>query len=363
MADLAKSVLGGARSLIVGWILPVFLTLQLITALVLPDLRRVDGIQQFLNQTSTSRQVTLLAIAVVSGIVLAAAQAPFYRILEGYILWPAKIVDWRSKKHQERRRHLVEKHEAAAKTGRGVRAGLLYERAARYPVKDKQFAPTMLGNAIRRFETYAGDRYQLDSQLLWHDLTAAAPERAVAAVDNARTNVDFFVCLLYGSAVTALLGLSVIAVGEGTARAWTAIAAGVLLAVLCYRLAVLATDEWDAAVRAVVDHGRKGVAAAFGLIVPADFADERLMWRTVNTLVRRAYTYSESKDVAGILSRFRSKDAERPTPKPTGTAPVAPPALAQLVRDAWLAGSSIVVIHPPDVDHADRAVPDEAARG
>ena len=29
------------------------------------------------------------------------------------------------------------------------------ERAARYPVQDDQFAPTALGNAIRRFETYA----------------------------------------------------------------------------------------------------------------------------------------------------------------------------------------------------------------
>ena len=32
MTDLAKSVLGGARSLIVGWILPAFLGLQLLAA-------------------------------------------------------------------------------------------------------------------------------------------------------------------------------------------------------------------------------------------------------------------------------------------------------------------------------------------
>ena len=48
-----------------------------------------------------------------------------------------------------------------------------------------------LGNAIRRFETYVGDRYLLDSQLLWHHLTASVPERTVAAVDKARTNVDW----------------------------------------------------------------------------------------------------------------------------------------------------------------------------
>ena len=357
MTDLAKSVLGGARSLIVGWILPAFLGLQLLAALILPDLRQVTAIDQFLRQTSTSRQLILLSVAVVAGLVLAAAQAPLYRILEGYILWPATVADHRIKKHQERRRRLVEEQEAAAKTEKGVHAGLLYERAARYPVKDKQFAPTALGNAIRRFETYAGDRYQLDSQLLWHDLTAAAPERAETAVDNARTNVDFFVCLLYGGAVTTLLGLGVVAVSHGTIRTWIAIGAGIALAVVCYLLAVLATDEWAAAVRALVDHGRRGVADAFGLAIPSDLNEERLMWRAVNTLVRRPYTYSESKDVAGILKKF----SVRATGEPTATATSAPPALSRLLEDAWRAGSAIVIVHPPDSDGTGGVAPDEAS--
>ena len=357
MTDLAKSVLGGVRSLIVGWILPAFLGLQLLAALILPDLRHVTAIDQFLNQTSPSRQVILLAVAVVAGLVLAAAQAPLYRILEGYILWPAKLADRRIEKHQERRRRLVQEQEAAAKTERGVHAGLLYERAARYPVKDKQVAPTALGNAIRRFETYAGDRYQLDSQLLWHDLTAAAPERAETAVDNARTNVDFFVCLLYGGAVTTLFGLGVAAVGHATVRTWVAIVAGVAIAVVCYRLAVLATDEWAAAVRALVDHGRRGVAAAFGLSIPSDLNEERLMWRAVNTLVRRPYTYSESKDVAGILKRFSVREPAEPKPTTAST----PPALSRLLQDAWRAGSAIVIVQPPDADHEGEVTPDEEA--
>lgn len=189
---------------------------------------------------------------------------------------------------------------------RGVRSGLLYERAARYPVQERQFAPTALGNAIRRFETYARDRYMLDSQLLWHNLTAAAPDRAVAAVDNARTNVDFFVSLLYGGTVTAILGLAVVASGHASVQAVAAIAAGIVIAISCYRLALLATDEWDAAVRALVDHGRAGVAAAFGLHIPADFDSEREMWQAICTLVRRPYSYSEKREIAAIIGRFRS---------------------------------------------------------
>lgn len=51
---------------------------------------------------------------------------------------------------------------------------------------------------MRRFEAYASDRFQLDSQLLWNELTVTAPEQARRQVDTARTSVDFFVCLLCG---------------------------------------------------------------------------------------------------------------------------------------------------------------------
>lgn len=306
MSDLVKSVIGGRWSLVVGWILPVFLSLQLITVLALPGMRHFSAVSKFLHQSLAARQLSILATAAVAGLVLAAAQAPLYRILEGYSLWPAKIAEARTRRHRARRRKLVEKHAAAAKTDRGVYAGLIYERAARYPAGDKQFAPTALGNAIRRFETYAGDRYQLDSQLLWHDLTAVAPQPAVDAVDQARTSVDFFVCLLYGSTAAALFGIGVVAAGEGSLRSALAVALGFSISAICYRLAVIATDEWDAAVRAVVDLGRVGVASAFGLTVPPNLTDERLMWRAINTLVRRQFSYSESKGVPAILELHRA---------------------------------------------------------
>jgi hypothetical protein len=31
------------------------------------------------------------------------------------------------------------------------------------------------------------------------------------------------------------------------------------------------------------------------------------MWRVVNTLVRRPYSYSESKNVAALIERFRTE--------------------------------------------------------
>lgn len=315
MTDLVKGVLGSPRSLIIGWILPTFVTVQLIAALIVPAMRGLMAFSDFLRLPNSSRQLALLAVSVIGGLIVAAAQTPLYRILEGYLLWPTRIADWRIGKHQERRRNRREAQAAAEALGQGVRSGLLYEQADRYPVQDRQFAPTTLGNAIRRFETYAGDRYLLDSQLLWHHLTASVPERTVAAVDKARTNVDFFVCLSYGGAVTAATAVIVAGSGHANTRTWMGLVLGAFISVSCYRLAVLATDEWNQAVRALVDLGRAGVAAAFGLNIPDDFNSERHMWRTINTLVRRPYAYSESKDIAAIISQFRIHNAcERSAP-------------------------------------------------
>ena len=100
MADLVNSVLGGARSLIVGWILPVFVSLQIINLLILPELSHTRFITKFAHESSASQQLAFLAIAVVSGLVLAAIQSPLYRILEGYTLWPRKIADHRIEKHR-----------------------------------------------------------------------------------------------------------------------------------------------------------------------------------------------------------------------------------------------------------------------
>ena len=81
---------------------------------------------------------------------------------------------------------------------------LLDERLHRYPSDDRQVTPTRLGNAIRRFEEYGYDRFRLDSQVLWHELNAVVLESARKQAEDARTSVDFFVCLIYGHLLVAV---------------------------------------------------------------------------------------------------------------------------------------------------------------
>jgi hypothetical protein len=317
MTGILQGALGGGRALLVGWILPSLINVLIFAFVLAPGLDelRLDG---------RTAVVVLVATAVL-GLVLAALQTPLYRILEGYLLWPERLVQ------AARRRHLAEKHllqnrlDAVALVAReqagtltdaeraalaefrahpvtshyvdrdfrkgAVWIALLDERLHRYPVDDRQVAATRLGNAIRRFEEYGFNRFRLDSQALWHELNAAAGESARKQTDDARMSVDFFISLLYGHLLVAG-AFAVSLVFGAVSRAWLVIPVVLLLlalSALWYRLAVVATDEWAGAVRALVNLGRVPLATSLGLALPDKLDQERAMWRLVSELVSDKY--------------------------------------------------------------------------
>ncbi|MFJ8671019.1 hypothetical protein [Streptomyces sp. NPDC093589] len=326
MGDIAKSVLGGAWTLIVGWILPTALNLAVFSVLVAPSLRHSAPMERLRPATGTGAALLLLSAALLLGLVLNALATPLYRVLEGYTLWPStayargcvrqraakrRLADRIALLRLERRAHTAgpELPAADAEELARLRAdphlartahrdlrrtaaqrALLGERLSRYPIDDDQIAPTLLGNAVRRLEEYGHDRFRLDTQVLWNELTGTAPEQIRRQAELARTNADFFVALFYGHAALAVVALAALASdgAEAAALLGTAAALTALLP-LWYRCAVNATDEWAAAVRALVNAGRGPLAAALGLVLPHRLADERRMWRLVSTLHRRPY--------------------------------------------------------------------------
>ncbi|MGZ2358612.1 hypothetical protein LRE75_18220 [Streptomyces sp. 372A] len=336
MGDIAKGVLGGGWSLLVGWILPTAINLAILAITMGPSLRQVPVANQIFTASPGAKALLLLIASVLTGLILNALQVPLYRVLEGYLLWPARLYARRSRHHRKRRSELADE---LTRTRRARRAAaervqsagtaqtpltpdgeapaapdprdevltatqqaLLGERLARYPVQDDQVTPTRLGNAIRRLEEYGYDRYRLDSQVLWNELTAMAPEQARRQVDTARTSVDFFIALLYGHTVLVAMALCATSVDSADPPVLLG-TAGVLCALcpLWYRAAVAATDEWAAAVRALVNLGRHPLAQAMGLDLPQDIAEEREMWRMVSRMSR-----SRFHDRAVALNRFRS---------------------------------------------------------
>jgi hypothetical protein len=339
LSDVVKGILGGGWSLLVGWILPTVLNVLLLAYVVLP-VSNATVVLTWLDRTGgVNRSLAAAGAGALFGVLLAAVQTPLYRVLEGYVGWKPQATErralprwvptlsltrWQERQAARRsqllaRRDLLELTELEARgtldaddivrldelradaslqrffdkdrRRSAAQRGLLDEKLQRYPVDEQQVVPTRLGNAIRRLEEYGYDRYRLDSQRMWSDLTAVAPERASKQVDQARTTVDLLVCLLYGHIIVALVALATIPAG-GLRQAWLlAIVAGalLLLARAWYEVAIHITDDWAAAVRSLVNVGRKPLAEALGLDLPATIEQERRMWALVATLTARPY--------------------------------------------------------------------------
>jgi hypothetical protein len=305
VSDIVKGALSGTWALIVGWFLPSAIALALFGIFVLPTIDSLPLLHEVASASSSSRALVLLVASVVLGLILSAAQTPLYRVLEGYLAWPGRLRDRAIEKHRQRRAKLhdeVTNRSEQAGAEPGVVDGLLLEKYFRYPDDERQIAPTMLGNAIRRFEYYGRDRYQLDSQRLWYQLRTVVPEGLAKDVDNARAGVDFFICLLYTLSALSLVSLATLLYQrtDGLRLGAMAVVAGAS-AVGCYWGAVTATDGWSAAVKAMVDLGRTKLAESYGLNVPKLLEDEREMWQVVGWLV--GFPYSE--ELAKAIDQYR----------------------------------------------------------
>ncbi|KAK1181407.1 hypothetical protein B7755_026655 [Streptomyces sp. NBS 14/10] len=354
MGDIAKGVLGGAWTLLVGWILPTALNLSVFFFTVAPSLHHIDLAQRLWPSSKVDTALLLLTVSLLLGLVVSAVQTLLYRLLEGYVLWPAAAYDARCRRHRQTKRDLgdrlallrLEGRERAGglspeatrqladlranpRIGRAARRdrlrtaaqrALLQERLRRYPIADDQVAPTRLGNAIRRLEEYGYDRFRLDTQVLWGELTGTAPEQVRRQEELARVSVDFFIALLYGHAAVAAAALAALASGDAD-RPVLLTTAAVLVALipLWYRSAVTATDEWAAAVRALVNVGRKPLAESLGLALPSELAAERTMWTLVCLLSRAPY-----HERAAALDPYRA-DPQPPLVRPPVPPPTPPP--------------------------------------
>ncbi|RDD83908.1 hypothetical protein [Streptomyces parvulus] len=341
MGDIAKGVFAGAWSLLVGWIMPSALNLAVFLLAVAPTLRRTSLVAQLWPGAPVKVPLLLLTGSVLVGLVLHALQNLLYRILEGYVLWPQKVFDWGCRrqltvKHVLRDRIAAMRLEARLRDGgasdgvavrlarlrddpgvaryarqdqarSAIQRALLRERLSRYPVSDEQVAPTRLGNAIRRLEEYGYERFRLDTQVMWHELTGCVPEQVRRQVELARTRVDFFIALLYGHGVVAACAAAALLSSQPqTSLLAISIVLLTLLIPVWYWAAIKATDEWAASVRSLVNLGRKPLAEALGYTLPAELHAERTMWTVLCRLSRLPY-----HERAHALDQFRA-----PSPPP-----------------------------------------------
>ena len=117
-----------------------------------------------------------------------------------------------------------------------------------------------------------------------------------------RTAVDFFVGLIYGQIVIVVT--AVVTLGfDGERREYLAVGAlaAVIITVLAYHGAVVATDEWAYSVQALVNAGRGPVAQGLSLKLPATLEEEQKMW----TLLGRLLSPEPDPETLELVDQYR----------------------------------------------------------
>jgi hypothetical protein len=238
-----------------------------------------------------------LVLSVVLAWSLSSLSTVLYRILEGYLLWPPRLQKWR----EQRQRAL--KKALQADVEEGWRGGIALEKLARYPLDDRQIAPTKFGNAIRSCERYGKTRFNMDLLTLWHELLAVAPKYIQDEIDSTRSSADFFVALLY---LSGLFGLACLVLGFIENFKVSVLLLSVpafLLTIISYWLALNAIDAWKYPMQALANLGRVKLADSLGLTLPETLEKEKAMWGLVTR-----YAYYARPEDGEKLNAYR-KDA------------------------------------------------------
>lgn len=305
------------RAFVLGAFLPTAVFVGTNVALGLeigPGLSRTSN--DWNNLSGTLKGLAILAVFVVLIVVayvLYSLQYVVTRLFEGY--WPRhlrRIRNWRAAYHLSRWRSLDER--AAQATP--VEANEIYaEQLAYYPPRthlDKMM-PTRLGNILRAAELYAYDRYGIDSAIIWTRLRPLLKPEATASLESWRLVRDFMLLVCTFSGVFSVVWCPLLALKHRWVLCLIS-ATGLLVAFMCYSVAVQSAVAYAEQLRAIFDLHRHRLLEALRRPIPVDAAAERLEWLR--------------------LSRFFYRNLPLPTPAPAPAKSAAPELAAKVI--AWL---------------------------
>lgn len=262
-----------------AWIVPSAAVVAVFVLAVLPELETVTSLRRLASRTPLEAALLFSIAVLVLSVFFAYTALPIYRWLEGYTM-P------RALRAPLIKRQLRAWHRLQATYAHQRDAGLDWystlEQLAAYPSSTEEIMPTRLGNALRAMEDYGTSRFGLDSQSLWYELLAMAPNDVRRDAEDARAGVDFFISavahLAFLATVSAFVAIwAAVAHGSWIASAAAAVVSVALLP-LTYGQAVSNVGEWRLAIRALVNTGRVPLADGLGLRLPNTFQEERELW-------------------------------------------------------------------------------------
>jgi hypothetical protein len=326
------------KNFVVAFIIPVLLGAVGILAL----LRDLDPVRPFYKSLVEIEGFTKLTIIVLSlwtaAILLLIMNHLLYRSLEGY-LGPFNRDAWRDRLREQYARDRVKLKATLCIINNpqlSVSAELrrdYYSDVQRFceswPSHRHLVLPTRFGNVIRAFETYANVNYGVDSIPAWLRLQGVMPKYARMMVDDARTQVDFFVnvwfltVLFIVIAVVRCIGKVYSAIPEPNqilVTCWgfaLAAAIGLLVCRLAYLGAIERARAWGDLVKSAFDLYLPDLAIKMGYELPATASRRRNFWAAATSsflyqmpMVPEEWQIAKSAEVASPEQRASNAEGE-----------------------------------------------------
>src|SRR5215469_1806994 len=293
------------RAFIVGFFLPSFLFVIAIEALFAqrPFLHTIIGEGKETDTALMGVTLALLSVWLIS-LTLLTANYFFYRLLEGY-LRPLSNMNFLKQRQLRRFRNLQEQKKSVDDKSY---ARALVETRTRFPPSESELMPTGFGNAIRAFETYPHETYGADAISMWLRLITVIPNEFREQIDDARSQVDFFVNICFLSTVIAVAATARLLVGLGEilfkpelfspyrAQALQAFYASEILsalgivgatvsAVAAYYSATFLIPQWGDLAKSAFDCYLPSLANQLGYLLPKTGNERRRFWTEFSQLV------------------------------------------------------------------------------
>ncbi|MDX9990847.1 MAG: hypothetical protein RBS68_02250 [Anaerolineales bacterium] len=259
---------------------------------------------------------TLLGvISWLGGIFLLVSNRGLYRFLEGYGDWnPLKLISGLQKRKYNKLQEEIEKlddqfreqKEAFPREQRSKRNHLMRELAERFPDREDLLLPTGFGNILRSFETYPRVMYGIESIDGWSRILAIVPKDYRELIDNAKTQVDFWVNVGFLS-ILLLLEYIGFAIYTQSLVDWWIVLILLVIAIISPRFAADAAIGWGDYIKASFDIFAPKLREALGFVPPADRDDEERQWVAFSQAI--IYRLPER------MPDIKSEIDEKPAPK------------------------------------------------
>ena len=300
------------RNFAIAYFLPVSIFLA-ISAWLLDRVGYWANISAQLTSDNALINATLgVLIAWIGGILLMVLNRDIYRFLEGYGRFnPLRWFENRAKaeytKKDERLNWLNDEYSKPTFTAnlRKERTELLEEMAQRYPDQVDFVLPTAFGNALRAFEVYPRVMYGFESIEGWSRILAVLPKEYRELIDDAKSQVDWWVNLGTLSLVLVIEFWVVVFRKWGFDPAWYYTALNIVVPIIIFGLlnwflqwrATSAVVGWGDYIKSAFDIYRFTLLESLGIDAPKTRAEEKALWTKFSqaTLFRLPYVLPELK--------------------------------------------------------------------